>query len=219
MKNIVLLLLVIFFLSACKSGFQTSNMYTGKSREKLQLVNKHNQNSESKITEKNETVQETSFEALEFRINGLADEVLDEVSDTDGGTFISENVELESPEESRDDLPSPQDASYIGIKEPGHQTGSIVDAQDEQQLGLEIEEEDLRETDTYAILSMLAGIGAIPTLGFLGIASIVFGIIALKRISRNPETLKGKGMANFGIIIGAIAIIAAMFFILFFVGV
>ena len=65
-----------------------------------------------------------------------------------------------------------------------------------------------KRTLGLAILSLIFGcLFIIPFLGMLfGIAAIVLGIIALVKISNNSETLKGKGLAISGIVLGAISI-------------
>lgn len=45
---------------------------------------------------------------------------------------------------------------------------------------------------------------------FLGILAIIFGIIALNMISKNPKNYSGKGKAIAGTVLGAILIIEAI---------
>jgi hypothetical protein len=64
-----------------------------------------------------------------------------------------------------------------------------------------------------AIIALICGIlsilcCAVPGLGFiLSIAALVLGIIEIKRIGRNESSIKGKGMATAGIILGAAGIV------------
>jgi len=66
-----------------------------------------------------------------------------------------------------------------------------------------------KQTLGTAIASLICGcFFLIPILGWLsGLAAIVCGIIALMKISGNKETLRGKGLAVAGIIMGGIGFI------------
>ena len=66
-----------------------------------------------------------------------------------------------------------------------------------------------KKTLGMAILSLIFGcFFIIPIFGMLfGVVAIVLGIIALVKISNNSETLKGKGLAISGIVLGAISIL------------
>jgi hypothetical protein len=60
-----------------------------------------------------------------------------------------------------------------------------------------------------AVASLVLGIISIPTLGLLGVGAItalVLGVIALKRIKREPEIHSGKGMAIAGIITSVVSL-------------
>lgn len=71
-----------------------------------------------------------------------------------------------------------------------------------------------------AITSMILGIAAIVCswiigLNFaLGVAALVTGIIELKKINSGQSNPKGKGMALTGIILGALAIVAAIIYVI-----
>jgi len=77
-------------------------------------------------------------------------------------------------------------------------------------------------TDGMAIASLVLGI-----LGLLfiipAVPALVLGILSLSRIKRNPQYLKGKGMAIAGIVMGglvvAIILIAVLFIALLFAAV
>lgn len=79
--------------------------------------------------------------------------------------------------------------------------------------------------DPLAIASLACGIAGI-VLGWccnliglpLSIAAIVMGIIAMNRIGAHPDQYRGKGMALAGTIIGAAALILAILFIVFGIG-
>lgn len=60
------------------------------------------------------------------------------------------------------------------------------------------------------IVSLLAGI--IPFVGFIGIAAVVLGIIGLSRVRKRIAT--NRGMALAGVILGALAIIAAILWVI-----
>lgn len=64
-----------------------------------------------------------------------------------------------------------------------------------------------------AIASLVIGVLSIPTLGCLGVGallSIVLGIMALTRASRDPRQFGGKGFAIGGIVAGALSILVAV---------
>ncbi|MBU0694496.1 MAG: DUF4190 domain-containing protein [Candidatus Omnitrophica bacterium] len=66
-----------------------------------------------------------------------------------------------------------------------------------------------KKTLGIAIASLVCGcLILIPLLGaILAIAALTLGIIALVKISKNKETLKGQGLAIAGIVLGSIGII------------
>ncbi|MCF7916656.1 MAG: DUF4190 domain-containing protein [Candidatus Omnitrophica bacterium] len=66
-----------------------------------------------------------------------------------------------------------------------------------------------KKTLGMAIVSLVFGcLVLIPILGIpFSIVAIILGIIALNKISNNKDTLKGKGLAISGIILGGIGII------------
>lgn len=70
-------------------------------------------------------------------------------------------------------------------------------------------------TDGFAIASLVLGV-----LGFFflipAIPALILGIISLGRINRDPQYLKGKGMAIAGIVMGGVVIIAILILVLAF---
>lgn len=66
-----------------------------------------------------------------------------------------------------------------------------------------------KKTLGMAVLSLVLGcLFIIPLLGMLfSLLAIIFGIIALVKISNNKETLKGNGLAIGGIALGALGIV------------
>lgn len=60
-----------------------------------------------------------------------------------------------------------------------------------------------------AVAWFIAGAVGIAT----GIVSLIFGIIALSKIKKQPEKYKGKGFAVLGIIIGALSLILSVLFV------
>lgn len=73
-------------------------------------------------------------------------------------------------------------------------------------------------TDSLGIISIiLACLGMLITLvlsiglgALIGLIALILGIVSSKRISDNPDKLKGKGMATAGIIIGSISLLLAI---------
>ena len=79
------------------------------------------------------------------------------------------------------------------------------------------------KTETLAIISLIAGILSLIVsfcCGFLGfpfpIAAIILGLISLSKIKKDPENLKGKGLAIGGIICGAVGIVLLVLAIILF---
>lgn len=73
-------------------------------------------------------------------------------------------------------------------------------------------------TSGKAIAALVLGIVAIciAYLGLVtGIIAIVFGILAMKEIDRNPTTIKGKGMAIAGLVMGILAVIGNLILLIF----
>jgi len=73
-----------------------------------------------------------------------------------------------------------------------------------------------KKTAGMATASLICGIAGIfiNLLGIPSLLAIIFGIISLVKISRNPN-LKGKGFAIAGIILGVVGIILMIFLIIF----
>ena len=64
------------------------------------------------------------------------------------------------------------------------------------------------QIDGLAIAGFVTGLVSIFIFGLiLGILGIVFSGIALRRIQKNPETRKGKGLAIAGLVLGIVGII------------
>lgn len=61
----------------------------------------------------------------------------------------------------------------------------------------------VRQTSTYAVISLVAGILGWSLLPFLGsIGAIIFGHLARAEIRREPQRLDGDGLAIAGLILG-----------------
>ena len=76
--------------------------------------------------------------------------------------------------------------------------------------------ENERKTQGFAVAGFVLSILGLIVAGIpLGILAMIFGSIGLGKISREPKRFKGRGLAIASIIIGAIAIIAAVIFIAF----
>jgi hypothetical protein len=66
----------------------------------------------------------------------------------------------------------------------------------------------------YAIASLVLGILGIPTMGLLlvgAMASVILGVVALVKASRQPEEYGGKGMAITGIVLSGVSILIIPF--------
>lgn len=62
-----------------------------------------------------------------------------------------------------------------------------------------------------AIAGLIAGIVGLFIAGIpLGIIAVIFGIIALNKIKKNPDIFRGKGLSIASVILGFIAIIGAI---------
>jgi hypothetical protein len=61
----------------------------------------------------------------------------------------------------------------------------------------------VRQTSTYAVISLVAGILGWSLLPFLGsLGAIIFGHLARAEIRREPQRLDGDGLAIAGLILG-----------------
>jgi len=66
----------------------------------------------------------------------------------------------------------------------------------------------------YAIASLVLGILSLPTIGLLlvgAMTSVVLGVVALVKASREPEEYGGKGLAITGIVLSAVSILIIPF--------
>jgi len=75
-----------------------------------------------------------------------------------------------------------------------------------------------RHLNEFAIVSLALGILSFVQLAGIekGIAAVVFGILALKKIAAPNSEARGEGMAAFGIVLGIIySIIAALILYVF----
>ena len=62
-------------------------------------------------------------------------------------------------------------------------------------------------TSTWAILSLIAGIGTWTFLpGIASILAIIFGYVAKKEIKNSNGTVAGSGMATWGLVLGWISV-------------
>jgi hypothetical protein len=61
-----------------------------------------------------------------------------------------------------------------------------------------------------AVASLVCGIAGLCTGGLAGIAGIVLGIIALRRIKASRGALSGRGVAIAGIIVGVIGLVLGL---------
>lgn len=80
-----------------------------------------------------------------------------------------------------------------------------------------------RQTSTYAVISLVAGVLGWSLMPFLGsIAAIVFGHMARAEIRRSQGQLDGDGLAIAGLVLGWVSVILGILvllsFLLFFGG-
>lgn len=69
----------------------------------------------------------------------------------------------------------------------------------------------VRTTPSSAILSFIFGIACLFVLALpLGLVALILGIVAVSKISKNPELYKGQGFAIVGIILGAIGVLVGL---------
>lgn len=76
-----------------------------------------------------------------------------------------------------------------------------------------------QKTSGKAITALVLGIVSlcIPYIGLVtGIIAIIFGVLAMKEVDRDPHRVKGKGMAIAGLVLGAVALLLYLIVILFF---
>jgi hypothetical protein len=71
-------------------------------------------------------------------------------------------------------------------------------------------------TNQMAVWSMITGIFSLLCCQFLGPVSIILGAVALSRLKQNPQQ-KGTGFAITGIVLGVLAILVTVIFLVAFV--
>jgi len=60
------------------------------------------------------------------------------------------------------------------------------------------------KTSRLAVYSLVLGIASFITLTLTAVPGLILGIVALGKIKKNPETLKGRGLAIAGIVVSSI---------------
>lgn len=60
------------------------------------------------------------------------------------------------------------------------------------------------KTSRLAEYSLVLGIAAVATLYLTAVPGLILGIVALYKIKKNPETLKGRGLAIAGIVVSSV---------------
>lgn len=74
---------------------------------------------------------------------------------------------------------------------------------------------DERKTDGLAIAGFVLGFVSLFVAGIpLGALSVVFSVIALERIKKNPDKRSGKGLAIAGLVLGIIGFLGGVIFAL-----
>ncbi len=71
-----------------------------------------------------------------------------------------------------------------------------------------------QKTNGLAIAALIVSLAGIVTLGATGILGLIFGIVALRQISRSGDA--GKGMAIAGIVVGSLMVIFFVFVVIGF---
>ena len=60
------------------------------------------------------------------------------------------------------------------------------------------------KTSGLAVASLVLGIAALVTLNLTAVPGLILGIFALDKIKKNPEALKGRGLAIAGIVVSSV---------------
>lgn len=70
------------------------------------------------------------------------------------------------------------------------------------------EEPVKKKVDFYSLLGFITGVLGIALFGFLlGVIAVLYGILGIRRINRQPEKLRGKGLAIAAIVLGVVDIL------------
>jgi hypothetical protein len=78
----------------------------------------------------------------------------------------------------------------------------------------------MQRTSGKAIAALVLGIVSVCIAAYLGVIcgviGLVLGILGMKEVDRNPQAVKGKGMAIAGVVLGSIGIVLQIIFLFIF---
>jgi len=211
MKNIricLILLISLFLAQSCtiqkridKKGFSLNWNSKNKNSElgrlnKLKSDESFNENLVTLSEDQNLSIIESE------NANQLEQTLLDVDYTTDGNTS-KKTIQNEQKVVEVDDNNSLTGKILITDAKINNESAPITDKENETN--------DDVKTSGFAIAALVCGILALFTtlIGSIILATlaVVFGLIAINKISKNPTKFKGKGMAWAGYIIGLVAVL------------
>jgi len=211
MKNIricLILLISLFLAQSCtiqkridKKGFPLNWNSKNKNSElgrlnKLKSDESFNENLVTLSEDQNLSIIESE------NANQLEQTLLDVDYTTDGNTS-KKTIQNEQKVVEVDDNNSLTGKILITDAKINNESAPITDKENETN--------DDVKTSGFAIAALVCGILALFTtlIGSIILATlaVVFGLIAINKISKNPTKFKGKGMAWAGYIIGLVAVL------------
>jgi hypothetical protein len=211
MKNIricLILLISLFLAQSCtiqkridKKGFSLNWNSKNKNSElgrlnKLKTDESFNENLVTLSEDQNLSIIESE------NANQLEQTLLDVDYTTDGNTS-KKTIQNEQKVVEVDDNNSLTGKILITDAKINNESAPITDKENETN--------DDVKTSGFAIAALVCGILALFTtlIGSIILATlaVVFGLIAINKISKNPTKFKGKGMAWAGYIIGLVAVL------------
>jgi hypothetical protein len=211
MKNIricLILLISLFLAQSCtiqkridKKGFSLDWNSKNKNSElgrlnKLKTDESFNENLVTLSEDQNLSIIESE------NANQLEQTLLDVDYTTDGNTS-KKTIQNEQKVVEVDDNNSLTGKILITDAKINNESAPITDKENETN--------DDVKTSGFAIAALVCGILALFTtlIGSIILATlaVVFGLIAINKISKNPTKFKGKGMAWAGYIIGLVAVL------------
>jgi hypothetical protein len=211
MKNIricLVLLISLFFSQSCtiqkridKKGFSLAWNSKNKNSKLSRLNNlKTNESFNENLVVLSEDQNSSLIE------NSTADQIeqpLLNVDNTIDGSNSSETIQNEQKVVELDDKKSLTSKMLLTDATINNEIEPITDKENETN--------DDVKTSGFAIAALVCGIVALfsTLIGSLILATlaVVFGLIAINKISKNPTKFKGKGMAWAGYIIGLVAVL------------
>jgi hypothetical protein len=116
--------------------------------------------------------------------------------------------ELKQSKHPRDTLT--KDLAQVSLKDISQSDDIAVRKRDNSKENeADIQKKDNRKTEKLGLTGFVFSfLGIIPLIGIpFGVLAIIFGAVSLKKIKRNPEKYKGKGLATASIILGCAMIV------------